>query len=361
MLLAGCITGAAAPVAFGQEATAETAAINAAQILFEKKEYAAARELLRAYVADPKAALTFVRAGLALKLTDATDIALMAAQSQQGNATASRILGDLLRAGEAPDLASAEVAYRLAVAQGDKASKLRIAQMLAAGDRIPEALEAYKALLPEFPDAEVKYLVLAITKGGFAEAELTPLLDRMDALAKSDPAAAQWAATIYERGMGLPADPAKAVTYARQAGMLGATTTLGPEAAGDCETCSALELVGLLKSSTKLGDAEKTAIALERPLDFGLYEDVFTIVQRFPAADRGKMAQHFIDRFKPVSNPVVGLTQALLKSTGTYRGELDGQLGSQTLAAISALTKAHNLEFDQFGGNLVVQLFLMDK
>ena len=93
MLLAGCITGAAAPVAFGQEATAETAAINAAQILFEKKEYAAARELLRAYVADPKAALTFVRAGLALKLTDATDIALMAAQSQQGNATACGLQG----------------------------------------------------------------------------------------------------------------------------------------------------------------------------------------------------------------------------------------------------------------------------
>ena len=136
MLLAGGSIGAVAPVAYGQEATAETAAINAAQILFEKKEYAAARELLRAYVADPKAALTFVRAGLALKLTDATDIALMAAQSQQGNATASRILGDLLRAGETPDLANAEVAYRLAVAQGDKASKLRMAQLFAIANRI---------------------------------------------------------------------------------------------------------------------------------------------------------------------------------------------------------------------------------
>ena len=361
MLLAGGSIGAVAPVAYGQEATAETAAINAAQILFEKKEYAAARELLRAYVADPKAALTFVRAGLALKLTDATDIALMAAQSQQGNATASRILGDLLRAGETPDLANAEVAYRLAVAQGDKASKLRMAQLFASANRIPEALEAYQAALGDFPDAEVKYLVLAITKGGYSEAELAPLLDRMDALAKSDPVAAQYAASIYEHGFGVPKDAAKAVAYARQAVVLGATTTLSPETAGECESCSALELVGLLKSSTKLGDAEKTAIALERPLDFGLYEDVFTIVQRFPAADRGKMAQHFIDRFKPVSNPVVGLTQALLKSTGTYRGELDGQLGSQTLAAISALTKAHNLEFDQFGGKLVVQLFLMDK
>ena len=87
-------------------------------------------------------------------------VALMSALSANGNAVASRILGDLLRVGSAGtvDLPGAEAAYRLAVTQGDKTSEQRVAQILAMTERFPEAIAAYKALIDEVPAAEPRYL-----------------------------------------------------------------------------------------------------------------------------------------------------------------------------------------------------------
>ena len=354
---------ASAPAALAQStqspADATAAAIKAAQILFDTKEYQTARDLLQAHLADGRAALIYVRSGLALKVSGPEDVALMEVQSATSSG-AARALGDLHRAGAAtggtPDFAAAEAAYRRALEMGDKSSELRIAQMLLQAGRYPEAIAAYRELLDDFPDQEPRYVALAVTRGGITDpAELAPLLERLDVLSETDPLAARTAASVYERGTGVEKDPARAVFYAKRAVALG-VTDLGFEAAAACETCSMLDVVTLMKGSSQL-DPEKTAAALERALGVGLYSESFEIFMRFDKPVRDQMVARFVERYSAVSNPVVGFTQALLAQVGAYGGAIDGQLGPETLTAVGEYARNNGISLVQFDAPLVAALF----
>lgn len=353
---------ASLPAALAQStqspADAAAAAIKAAQVLFDAKEYQTARDLLGAHLGDGRAALIYVRSGLALKVAGPEDIALMQAQSATSSG-AARVLGDLHRAGAAtggtPDFAAAEAAYRQALAMGDKVSELRLAQTLGQAGRYPEAIQAYRDLLDDFPEQEPRYVALAVTRGGITDpAELTPLLERLDVLSESDPLAARTAASVYERGTGVERDPARAVFYAKRAVALG-VTDLGFEAEA-CETCSMLDVLALLKGTSKL-DPEKTAATLERALDVGLYAESYEVFMRFDKPVREQMVARFIARYAAVSNPVVGLTQALLADLGAYGGAIDGQLGPETLAAVGQYARSNGIVVVQFDAPLVSALF----
>lgn len=339
--------------------SATSAAVTAAQLLIQGGEYQAARELLRSHVADPRAALIFVRSGIALGVADADDAALMTTLSERGDATASRILGDLQRIGAAtggdPDLAAAEAAYRRGLELGDKASELRLAQLFSQAARYPEAIAAFEALLDDFPEQESRYLTLKLVRGELTNpAEIAPLVARLDALSETDALAARTAATIHERGIGVERDPALAVHYAKRAVSLGATD-VGIDAA-DCETCSMLDVVALLKGARVL-DPKKTAATLERAIGVGLYGESFEIFRRFDKPVRDEMTARFVNRYSAISNPVVGFTQALLAHEGAYRGALDGQLGPATLAAVGSYARSHGITVMQFDMPLVLALF----
>jgi len=334
------------------------AAVAAAQILFDKGEHAAARELLRSYVADDKAALLFVRSGLALDAATPEDFALVARLVEDGNRAAPRLMGDMLRtgAGITADLPKAEAAYRYGIGLGDDVSRSRLAALLAQMKRYPEAIAAY-AELRDDPRSDVAYTVLSITQGGITDpSRLAALLEHLDLLSETEASAARAAAAIYERGTGVEPDTAKAVQYARRAVSLG-DTRLGLLAAQDCETCSALELVGLLKATARLDDAEKTGKALEKPLARGLYADSWEIISRFPATDRTTIVRHMLQRFGAVSNPVVALTQSLMQSSAEYDGDIDGMLTSATLTAIQRYGAARNVALVNFDDSLVTALF----
>lgn len=338
---------------------ATAAAVKAAQILFQSGEHQAARDLLRSHVADGRAALIFVRSGMALNAADAGDVALMAGLSERGDATAARLLGDLHRTGAAAggtaDLEAAEAAYRRGIELGDKASELRLAQLFSQAARYPEAIAAFEALLDDFPEQESRYLALKLVRGGLTDpAEIAPLLARLDVLSETDALAARTAASIHERGLGVGKDPALAVHYAKRAVALGATD-VGIDAA-NCEACSMLDVITLLKGSSVL-DAEKTAATLERAIGVGLYGESFEIFRRFDKPVRDEMAARFVDRYSAISNPVVGFTQAMLAHEGAYGGALDGQLGSATLAAVGSFARAHGISVVQFDTPLVLALF----
>lgn len=340
-------------------ADATAAAVKAAQVLFEAKQFQTSRDLLEAHLADGRAALIYVRSGLALKIAGPGDVALMEALSATSSG-AARILGDLHRTGAAtdgtPDFVAAEAAYRRALAMGDKASELRLAQMLAQAGRYAEAIAAYRELLDDFPDQEPRYVALAVTRGGITDpAELTPLLERLDVLSETDPLAARAAASIYEHGTGVETDPARAVFYAKRALALG-VTDFGFAAATACETCSMLDVVTLLKGTSK-PDPEKTAATLERALEVGLYADSFEIFMRFDKPVRDQMVTRFVERYSAVSNPVVGLTQAMLANVGAYRGAIDGQLGPETLGAAREYARSNGITLLQFDAPLVAALF----
>jgi TPR repeat protein len=367
-LVSAAILGMVALPAFVPMALAQTAqspadataaAVKAAQILFDSKEYATARELLRAHLADGRAALIFARSGLALKAAGPEDVALMQAMAQS-NGGAARVLGDLHRAGAAtdgtPDFVAAEAAYRQALGMGDAASELRLAQMFAQAGRYPEAIAAYRELLDDFPNQETRYVALAVTRGGITDpVELTPLLERLDVLSETDPLAARTAASVYERGMGVEKDPARAVFYAKRAVALG-VTDLGFEAAAACETCSMLDVMTLLKGTSKL-DPDKTAATLERAIGVGLYSESFEIFMRFDKPVRDAMLARFVDRYAAISNPVVGFTQAMLAEVGGYGGAIDGQLGSETLGAVGAFARSNGITLVRFDAPLVTALF----
>ncbi len=340
-----------------EDATA--AAVEAAQKLVATGEFQTARNLLHAHLADERAALIYVRAGLSLRAAGPEDVALMQAQSS-ASAVAARVLGDLYRAGAAsggsPDFSAAEAAYRQALAMGDKASKLRIAQMLAQSERYPEAIAAYRELLDDFPEQETRYVALAVTRGGITDpTELTSLLARLDTLSETDPLAARTAASVYERGIGVEPDPARAVFYAKRAVALGATD-FGAEVAAACDTCSMLDVVSLLKASSNL-DPDKTAATLEQALGVGLYADSFEIFMRFDKPVRDEMLEQFVARYSAVSNPIVGFTQAMLAGVGGYGGAIDGQLGPETLGAVGAYARSHGITMRQFDAALVAAMF----
>jgi tetratricopeptide (TPR) repeat protein len=337
---------------------AAATAVKAAQMLFEAGQFQTARDLLQPYVNDGRAALIYVRSGLALKVAGAQDIALMQAQSATSSG-AARVLGDLYRAGAAtggtPDFVAAEAAYRQALDMGDKASELRLAQMLAQAGRYPEAIAAYQALLDDYPEQEPRYVALAVTRGGITDpAELMPLLERLDVLSETNPLAARTAASVFERGTGVEKDPARAVFYAKRAVALG-VTDIGVDAAA-CETCSMLDVVTLLKGTSKL-DPENTAATLERALAVGLYAESYEIFMRFEPPVREQMLERFVTRFSAVSNPVVGFTQAMLASAGGYGGAVDGQLGPETLRAVGSFARGHGIAVTQFDAPLVSALF----
>lgn len=337
---------------------ATEAAVKAAQLLLDAKEFQAARDLSRAHVQDGRAALIYVRAGLALKVTGPEDVALMEALSAS-NPSAARVLGDLHRAGAAtggtPDFTAAEAAYKQALAMRDKTSELRLAQLLVQVERFPEAVAAYRELLDDFPNQEPRYVTLAVTRGGITDpAELTALLERLDVLSETDPLAARTAASVYERGIGVEKDPARAVFYAKRAVALG-VTDLGVDAAA-CETCSMLDVVTLLKGTSKL-DPEKTAATLERAIGVGLYGDSFEIFMRFDKPVRDQMVARFVARYSAISNPVVGFTQAMLAKVGGYGGAIDGQLGPETLGAVGAFARSNGITLVRFDGPLVAALF----
>lgn len=337
---------------------ATKAGIAAAQILYDKAEYQAARDLLTSYLADSKAVLIYVRSGLALGIAGEDDFRLIVDLSNAGNPTAARIAGDMLRngTGTSPDLAAAETLYRRAVALGDRTSKSRLAGLLAQQERFPEAISAYAELIDN-PADEVKYVVLSITKGDERDpAKRTALVERLEVLAQTQPAAARAAASIYESGEGVPQDAVKAVVFARRAVALG-DTELGLKVAQQCETCSAVELVEMLKATTSLESAEETGRALEKPLARGLYEDAWGIILRFQPSGRTAIVRHVLDRFGAVSNPVVGLTQALMRSRDAYDGKLDGMLSSTTIAAVQRFAAARNMALVQFDDALVTALF----
>ncbi len=339
-------------------ADATAAAVKAAQVLFDAKEYQTARDLLRSHLEDGRAALIYVRSGLALKTTGPEDVALMKAQAVDSS-TAGRVLGDLYRAGAAsggtPDFGAAEAAYRQALAMGDKTSELRLAQMLVQAERYPEAVAAYRDLLDDFPDQEPRYVALAVTRGGITDpAELSPLLERLDVLSEVDPLAARTAASVYERGIGVEKDPARAVFYAKRAVALG-VTDLGVDAAA-CETCSMLDVVTLLKGTSKL-DPERTAATLEQALGVGLYAESFEIFMRFDKPIRDQMVARFVERYSAISNPVVGFTQAMLAKVGGYGGAIDGQLGPETLGAVGDYARSNGITLVRFDAPLVAALF----
>jgi TPR repeat protein len=333
------------------------AAVAAAQILYDSREYLPARDLLRSYLADDGAAILYVRSGVALKQSTEQDFALASRLAEAGNIGGARIKGDMLLngLGVAVDVAAAEAAYREAIALGDTASIRRLANLLTREKRYTEAIPLY-ADLKDNPADEVKFITLSVTQGGITDpAAVETLLERLDALSHSEVAAARAAANMYENGQGVPQNSAIAITYARRAVALG-DTRLGDMAAQDCDTCSALELVGALKATADLGDAGKTGIALERPLARGLYADAWAVIARFPAEQRTELVRHLITKFGAVSNPVVGLTQAYLQSHSGYDGELDGMLTSTTLSAVERFGAARNIQLVQFDEGLVATL-----
>lgn len=341
-----------------QTPAATKAAVAAAQILLESSEHLAARDLLRAYLQDDKAALIYIRSGMALEQTDAEDFALASRLADAGNLAGARIKGDMLRAGLGVpvDYDAAELAYRHAIDLGDTVSARRLADLYSIAKRYPEAIAAYDALRDN-PADEVKFLTLSITRGSITDpAELANLLDRLDQLSLTEAAAARAAAFVYETGKVVPADAARAVTYARRAVALG-DVRLGLMAAQDCETCSALEVIGLLKSTKDLADVGKTSIALEKPLARGLYADAWDIVTRFPNEQRMQIVTHMLGRFGAISNPVVGLTQAMMHADAAYDGDLDGMLTSSTLTAIARYGEQRNVQLIRFDDALVTSLF----
>ena len=354
---------ASASVAVAQSAQSSAeptaAAVQRAQVLVEAGDFRTVRDLLQGHLSDGRAALIYVRSGLALNLAGPEDVALMQAQSANSG-VAARVLGDLYRAGAAtggtPDFVAAEAAYRRALDLGDKPSELRLAQMLAQAERYPEAILAYRELLDDFPEQEPRYVALAATRGGITDPdELAPLLERLDVLSETDPLAARTAASVYERGIGVDKDPARAVFYAKRAVALG-VTDFGLEAAEACETCSMLDVVTLLKGSTQL-DPEKTAATLEQALGVGLYADSLDIFMRFDKPARDQMLARFIDRYSAISNPVVGFTQAMLAKVGGFGGAIDGQLGPETLGAVGEYARSHGITVRQFDAPLVAALF----
>ncbi len=363
MVSAGLTLGTAFAPAMAAEATkpdpaATKAAIAAAQILVSKDEAAAARELLRGYLFDDKAVLIYVRAGLASKATTTEDFELIARLTEAGNLAGARILGDMLRtgAGVAADLPKAEAAYRYAIKLGDTVSRGRLADLLQQMKRYPEAIAAY-AELRDDPRNDVAYTVLSLSRGNLTDpAQVAELVAHLDTLSLTDAGAARAAASMYERGTGVAPDAIKAVTYAKRAVALG-DTKLGLMVAEDCDTCTALELVGLLKATAKLDDAEKTGKALEKPLARGLYSDAWEIINRFPPGDRTAIVRHMLNRFGAVSNPVVALTQSLMLASSEYTGGVDGLLTTATLAAVQRYGAARNVALVNFDDALVTALF----
>jgi TPR repeat protein len=366
LALAGMVSAGITISTYGVPAVAQSAvndpaalkaAITAAQILYDTREYLPVRDLLRSYLADDKAAILYIRSGIALKQSTEVDFALAGRLTDDGSVAGARLKGDMLLngLGVAADLAAAEAAYRYAIEMGDPVSIRRLADLLTREKRYIEAIPLY-AELKENPADEVKFITLSVTQGGITDpVAIGALLERLDAMSQSEVAAARAAANIYENGHGVPQNSGIAITYARRAVALG-DTRLGDMAAQDCDTCSALELVGTLKATANLGDATRTGIALERPLARGLYADAWAVISRFPAEQRVELVRHLIDRFGAISNPVVGLTQAYLQSHSGYDGELDGMLTSTTLAAVHRFGAARNIELVRFDDTLVATL-----
>jgi TPR repeat protein len=348
-----------APVLAQQSADAAKAAVAAAKILTENGEHQAVRDLLRPFIADDAAALAFVRAGIALKTADSQDFVLAARLADAGNLSGARIVGDMLRQGigVTADFERAEAAYRRAIELGDAASRKRLADLFSQAKRYPEAIAAYAELKADDPSSDRAFTILSITRGNVTDtAELAALIEHLDTLSLTDAAAARTAAAIFERGDGVEIDKAKAVTYARRAVQLG-DTNLGLMAAQDCDTCTALELVGLLKATAKLDDVEKTSNALVKPLERGFYADSWEIISRFPPADRTAIAAHMLEKFGAVSNPVVALTQSLMLAGGEFDGEVDGMLTSSTLAAVQRYAAAREITLVRFDTAFVGRLF----
>lgn len=360
MVSAGLIYAGNPTTAVAQEsADAAKAATAAAKLLAQKGEHQAVRDLLRPFLADDTAALLYVRSGIALKTADSQDFILAARLSEAGNMSGARIVGDMLRQGigVSVDFDKAEAAYRHAVELGDAASRKRLGDLFTQAKRFPEAIAAYAELRAEDPASDRQYTVLSITRGKIADpTEVAALVEHLDTLTLTDAAAARAAASIFESGMGVEIDKPRAVTYARRAVQLG-DTNLGLMAAQDCDTCSALEVVGLLKATAKLEDVAKTSNALEKPLERGLYTDSWEIIARFAPADRTAIASHMLEKFGAVSNPVVGLTQSLMLSNGEYDGDVDGMLTSSTLAAVQRYAAARQITLVQFDPAFVTRLF----
>lgn len=347
-----------APVA-QESSEAVKAAVAAAKILAQKGEHQAVRDLLHAYLANDSAALLYVRAGIALKTADSQDFLLATRLAEAGNRSGARIVGDMLRQGlgVTVDFERAEAAYRHAIELGDTASRRRLGDLFQATKRYPEAIATYAELRAEDPVSDRSFTVLSITRGNISDpAELAALVEHLDALSLTDAAAARAAASMFERGAGVEADKPRAVAYARRAVELG-DTNLGLMIAQDCDTCSALEVIGLLKATAKLEDVTKTSNALEMPLERGLYADSWEIISRFPPADRTAIAGHMLERFGAVSNPVVGLTQSLMQSNGEYDGTVDGMLTSSTLAAVQRYAAARQITLVSFDPAFVNRLF----
>ncbi len=347
-------------VALAQEsAQAGKAAVAAAKILAQKNEHQAVRDLLLPFVSDDAAALLYVRAGIALKTADSRDFVLAARLAESGNITGARMVGDMLRQGigVSADLDRAEAAYRRAIELGDTASRKRLGDLYNQSKRFPEAIAAYAELRAEDPASDRQYTVLSITRGNVTDpAQLAALIEHLDGLTLTDAAAARAAASIFESGTGVEIDKPRAVSYARRAVQLG-DTRLGLMAARDCDTCSALEVVGLLKATAKLEDVKKTSNALEMPLERGLYADSWEIVARFAPVDRTAIASHMLKKFGAVSNPVVGLTQSLMLASGEYDGDVDGMLTTSTLAAVHRYAAAREIKLVEFNPAFVTRLF----
>ena len=348
-----------APAVAQESVKTAKAAVAAARILVEKGQHEAIRDLLRPYLADDAAALLYVRSGIAVKTANSEDFRLATRLAEAGNLSGARIVGDMLRQGLGVpiDFDRAEAAYRRAIELGDTASRKRLGDLFSQTKRYPEAIAAYSELRDEDPASDRSFTVLSITRGNIADpGELAALVQHLDTLSLTDAAAARAAASIFESGMGVEADKPRAVAYARRAVELG-DSKLGLMAAEHCDTCSALEVVRLLKATAKLDDATKTGNALEKPLERGLYADSWEIIARFPPADRTAIADHMLDRFGAESNPVVGLTQSLMQSTGEYDGPLDGMLTSSTLAAVQRYGAARDIPLVWFNPAFVTRLF----
>lgn len=359
MVSAGLIFSANLAPAMAQTADAAKAAVAAAKLLAEKGEHQAARDLLRPFISDDAAALAYVRAGIALKTADSQDFVLAARLADAGNLSGARIVGDMLRQGigVTADFDRAEAAYRRAIELGDAASRKRLADLFSQAKRYPEAIAAYAELKAEDPSSDRAFTILSITRGNVTDpVQLAALTEHLDALSLTDAAAARAAASIYESGSGVEIDKARAVDYARRAVQLG-DTNLGLMAAQDCDTCSALEVVGLLKATAKLDDVAKTSTALEKPLERGLYADSWEIISRFPPADRTAITAHMLEKFGAVSNPVVALTQSLMQSGGEFDGKVDGMLTSATLAAVQRYAAAREITLVNFDTSFVSRLF----
>ena len=304
------------------------AAIAAGQILYDGREYAPVRDLLRSYLADDKAAILYIRSGIALKQSTEVDFALAMRLTDDGNVAGARLKGDMLfnGLGVPADIAAAEAAYRHAMELGDPVSKRRLAELLTRAERYPEAI-ALLAELRDNPADEIRYISLSVTQGGIGDpAVVDALLGRLDELSHTELAAARTAATIYENGRGVPQNSSVAITYARRAVALG-DTRLGDMAAQDCETCSALELVGMLKATANIGDTGKTGVALEQPLARGLYADSWEVIARFPrrtARRTGPSPARALRRhFQPGCRPDPGLSGSTRWLRGRHGRHVD--------------------------------------